>query len=242
MAEMNDKIFDAMLKVAVEEAVEQEMAALGDINMPITSTMLDERVRRIISKEKRNATISTAVTKNPRLVMAAVAAVLFVLVLGFDALISRQTPEAHFIEIEFATLDADIGGRMGIETLDLEFELDHDISWFDTRQIGGFNHVMTEFHEGRTAMTYVNDEGVELTFNRFLELVRTYPGGPVALPPEVYILYISGVEVTVYRPHPLETEHRLSAIWMEEDGSTVMVEVSTDVDLEMFIAILEELI
>lgn len=158
-AERNEKLFDAVVKVAVEEAFAQEMESFpneGELNkMYPRSTAMDKRVKGIINKAAKN---NRKKNQAPLFVRVAASIVVLITVVGitlFSVEASRNFIRNIFVNIQDDHVAFDFGdlGRTTYrERASLSFAL------------YGFEYVSSHHMDTQSIVIFVNEAGERIVF------------------------------------------------------------------------------
>ena len=234
----NERLFEAMLKIAAEEAVSEEMASLPNFdeleNIPNPSAEFDKRIKKIISHNERSLKRKRAIgTMRTFTNIAASVCILFIV--GTIAFIGFSSTGLFFNN------DSDVpvfpeavpfeGLRIGLE--DFEF---YDENVFLPY---GFEHIATQYFDNMTTFIHMNDVGEQITINRHVgtELETKIQELSDLAYMEHSTTYVSWHEVHIFESSVIES----SNILMWEYGYD-LIEVVAHISIEELLLIAENLI
>lgn len=160
--EQNEDLFDALLKVAVNEALQRELITLPsneELNIRYKpSPELDRHITKIINQYK----MKTIISRNARRILKITACIIVILILSSFTLMSVEATRNiifnAFIE-RFETFT-----KIDFEASKVEDENNQYYS--PTYLPEGFHKDTTNVYGNTIMITYINDDGVQIIFQQ----------------------------------------------------------------------------
>ncbi|MCL1878019.1 MAG: hypothetical protein FWF80_04110 [Defluviitaleaceae bacterium] len=230
--ERNEKLFDALLKVAFEESIDREMEALpssGELNkMYPRSAAMNKRFNDIINPPNKESAIKRVTRIAGRI--AAVFAMFFTI--STIALMSVEASRVFIFNTIFNVQDDhvvfDFGDVWYIDD-DMYTVYRHE---FDILQVAGFYYVSSHISYTRNTFVYENAYGNQLIFQQHMGTsLRIFMDNERR---EFTMQEFGGREFFVFTAESSDYFHTI--MWVE--GNDVMILSSTiDIDLLFDIAV-----
>jgi len=224
----SEKLFEAMLKVAAEEAVSEEMASLPSLqeleNMPTPSDNFDKRIKKLIAKSERPLKRKRAM----KTFMNVAASVCILFTVGAIVFISANSSNLFF-------LDNDAGGQIAPIAFD-DLRIGFDLEFYDENIFlpDGFENTKIQYFDDMTSFVHVNIFGNQLVINQHKETtLRAVIDNDYR---EFSTTYISGRQIYFFESQANE-EHVV--IW-EQDNT--VIHAFSNIDIENLLLIVEHLI